>query len=320
MIVIGAALGLFWEFAPPKLLEKWIGEEASRGFVSSTMRALVEGDGLAWPTIGLAALGLVVFLIFSRVFSIGWALVRLNGYRLTRSGDDLRAEYGLLTRVTATVPRRRIQSITIRQSLSHRLFGRAAIRVATAGGKDEHEQKISGQREWLAPIIPADAVPQLVAELLPGVDIANLPWCPVDPRAVRRAFVRRSLGAVVLGALALLVLGPAGWWLWPLLILRAAILAKLYVQHLSWAISNDVVAFREGIFGRITTIAPLVRIQVVEMLESPFDRRTVMARVRVDTAGGSTGHGVDVPYLPADVARGLYSTLSGAAAHTAFQW
>jgi uncharacterized membrane protein YdbT with pleckstrin-like domain len=118
--------------------------------------------------------------------------------------------------------------------------------------------------------------------------------------------------------IALVFLGTKGAWLIPVLGIWVAVSAHLYVKHLGWAITDEVVAFREGAFGRRTTVAPLVRIQVVQLGESPFDRRTAMARVRVDTAGG--GHSVDVPYLPRHDADALYSTLAASASRTAFEW
>lgn len=318
LIVIGAALGLAWELAPSKLVEQYIGDQASRGLVHSLSRLVGAQGGPSWSALGLAVLGLIVFLLLTRIFSVIWALIRLHGFRLTQQGDDLRAEYGLLTRVAATIPRRRIQTITIRESIWHRLCGRAAVRVATAGGKDAQRERVAEQREWLAPIVLRDRVPDLLDRLLPRVDLRAIDWQPVHPRAFRRALVRRLIGSVGLALLALLVLGPKGAWLIPPLAVWAAVRAHLYVKHLGWAITGDVVAFREGAFGRRTTVAPLVRIQVVELAESPFDRRTSMARVRVDTAGG--GHGVDVPYLPRHEADTLYSTLAASASRTAFEW
>jgi uncharacterized membrane protein YdbT with pleckstrin-like domain len=150
------------------------------------------------------------------------------------------------------------------------------------------------------------------------VDLAGLDWQRVDPHAFRRALVRRLIGGIWLALVALVVLGVKGAWLIPAIALWAAIRAHLYVKHLGWAITGDIVAFREGAFGRRTTVAPLVRIQVVQLAESPFDRRTSMATVRVDTAGG--GPGVAVPYLSRDDADALYSTLSASASRTAFEW
>ena len=280
---------------------------------------LKAGGTASLRAIALALLAVVVFLLLTRLFSIVWALMRLNGYRLTQSGDDLRAEYGLLTRVTATVPRRRIQTITIRQSLWHRLCHRAAVRVATAGGTAGERERVVEQREWLAPILHRDRVPALLERLLPGTNLESVEWQPVHPRAFRRAFVRRLMGSVWLTIVAVVVFGTYGAWLIPVFVVWAAIRAHLYVKNLGWALTGDMVVLREGALSRLTTSAPLVRIQVVELFESPFDRRTDMARVRVDTAGRS-GHGVDVPYLPRSVAETLYSSLSSAASHTAFQW
>ena len=63
------------------------------------------------------------------------------------------------------------------------------------------------------------------------------------------------------------------------------------------------------------------KIQAVAMHQTPFDRRAVMARVRVDTAGaGEFSHRVDIPYLDQQVARGLAQRLSAAAANTTFRW
>jgi membrane protein YdbS with pleckstrin-like domain len=57
-------------------------------------------------------------------------------------------------------------------------------------------------------------------------------------------------------------------------------------------------------------VARRSRIQAVPKHESPFDRRTGMARVRVDTAGATDfSHRVDVPYLARDTAMQLYTRL-----------
>ena len=134
--------------------------------VSWERKPALHGVRWAWP-----CWALILFLLLTRVFSVIWALIRLHGFRLTQQGDDLRAEYGLLTRVAATIPRRRIQTITIRESIWHRMCGRAAVRVATAGGKDEQRERVAEQREWLAPIVLRDRVPDLLDRLLPRVDL-----------------------------------------------------------------------------------------------------------------------------------------------------
>jgi len=62
----------------------------------------------------------VAALAALRVLSAAWMVIRFHGYELSRAGDDLRLECGLLTRVTATIPRRRVQLVSIHQTLFQR--------------------------------------------------------------------------------------------------------------------------------------------------------------------------------------------------------
>ena len=89
----------------------------------------------------IAMAGFAVFLVLVRIVSMIWALVRLYDFRLTRVGEDLRSEYGLFTKVAATVPIRRVQAITINAGPLHRWLERATVRVATAGGAGKKDQR-----------------------------------------------------------------------------------------------------------------------------------------------------------------------------------
>ena len=135
--------------------------------------------------IGLA--GFAVFLVLVRIISMIWALVRLYDFRLTRVGEDLRTEYGLFTKVAATVPIRRVQAITINAGPLHRWLERATVRVATAGGAGKKDQSAANVREWLAPLIHQQALPHLLQQVLPGFDLSSVNWQPVHPRAFARA-------------------------------------------------------------------------------------------------------------------------------------
>jgi putative membrane protein len=63
------------------------------------------------------------------------------------------------------------------------------------------------------------------------------------------------------------------------------------------------------------------RVQAVSLRESPFDRRSGMATLRVDSAGASVlGEGFEIPYLAREIAASLYGDLVRRAAATAFRW
>ena len=254
--------------------------------------------------------------------SMLWAVVRLHGFRLSRVGDDLRSEFGLTTRVSATIPIRRLQSLTIREPLLYRLFGRARVRVETAGGGAQPGGQEKGlQREALAPIIRAGDVQALVAQLVPAVDFARFDWQPPDPRAFRRAVKPALVLALLISAGAAAVLHWRALYAAPLIAAWLVFVTYRQIQRLAWAATDDVVVFRSGWLGRNVTIVPVARIQAVRRIETPFDRRTKMGRVRVDTAGaGPVSHRVDIPYLSRDVSFALHDRLAAGAAASAFRW
>jgi putative membrane protein len=321
IVVVAAAMGLLWEIGLWDRLVDYL--FARRGPGGRVARDLVGGwlGGGAVPVAGvLLALGaLAAILLMIRVLSMGWTLIRLHGFTLTRSGEDLRTEYGVLTRVTATIPLRRIQTLTIREGSLHRVFDRVSVRVATAGGNAVEGN--SKPREWLAPIIGRSMLPDLVREVLPGFDLAPVDWRAADPGAFRRVFKR---SAAVAALVSVPFVGPLGWWVIALLVtflLWARLHARLYVKYLGWALTDDAVLFRSGWWWRHVTVARFERIQAVALHESPFDRRASMARVRVDTAGGGdASHRVDIPYLPRETARALAGMLATQAGRTAFRW
>ena len=106
-----------------RFLGTTFGEEAlGRGAVRDILRGVFGSIELPVDRIGLTLVAFLGFILLIRLLSMVLALFRLHGFRLTRIGEDLRTEYGLLTRVSATIPLRRIQTLTIRESLlmSHR--------------------------------------------------------------------------------------------------------------------------------------------------------------------------------------------------------
>ena len=274
------------------------------------------------PSIGRIAtvvLAFAAFVLAIRVLSMGWSLIRLWGFRLHQTGDDLGTEFGLITRVMATIPLRRIQTVTVREGPLHRVFKAASIRVDSAGG--DGGEGSATKRESLAPVIRRADLPRVLAEVLPDVDVAGAAWRPVDPRGFWRA-LKSTLVLVVFLTLPFILM--LRWWTlaWAaVLVAWACVHARLYVKHLGWAVGDQAVLFRSGWLWREFTVARFNKIQAVTLSESPFDRRARMASVAVDTAGAAdASHRVAIPYLARPTADELYFRLSDEAARTAFRW
>jgi putative membrane protein len=314
MVVVAAALGLLWQL---DVTERFFGRLSEKTF-QSLPRSF---PAISPVVVALAVVfAVVAFVVLLRVLSVCWAFLKLYDFRLTRGGDDLRASYGLLTRVSKTIPRHRIQLVSVREGFLHRRFRRAAIQVETAGSAHEENSPVAG-RSWLAPLIPAERVPALVGEALPGLDLRAVEWKPLAARTGRRLVVRgvtiaaiaATVGAVaypVWGGLVLLGLLPLAW-----------LHARLYVRHAGWALHEEFVLYRSGWWNRRLAVARFGKIQAVELQTSPFDRRHGMATVRVDTAGaGRAGHGIAVAFLEAATAAGLKERLAAEAGRAAFRW
>lgn len=313
-IVIGAILGILWEAnvfdvdmgTPTRVLKEYAELLWAEG-------ALLNDPGLGHIAIVVA--GLFAIFVVIRLLSLGWAVVQLYGFTLTRDGNELRSTRGLLTRVRGTIPMSRIQLVTVRQSPLMRLFGRVEVRVQTAGG----DKNASPGREWLAPSLRAEGVDALVAAVFPGVALSSVEWQPADARTARRFWnssVRWLAFLLLIGFVFARV---------PTLVLALPAIAFAWFASRGWARSlghallPEYVATRSGWWWKHTSIARYAKLQAMSISESPFDRRWSMADVFADTAGGSS-HGIAMHCLHDDEARAVYEHLCARAAATAFRW
>ena len=216
------------------------------------------------------------------------------------------------------IPLRRVQTVTVRRGWLYRMLGHASIRVETAGGPAGAATR---DREWIAPLIAERETGRLLAEMLPATALQPDAWQPVHPRAFRRA-VTRTLVVMSLPLAALAVtFGRVTAILAVPLVIWVLFSTRQRVRHLAWLVSDALVAYRSGWLSEAETFVRVNRLQSVTLRESPLDRRSGMAAVRVDTAGaGEWSHRVDIPYLDRSIARDLQGRLVGAAAHTRFEW
>jgi len=308
MIVVAAGVGLLHESGLLNFDKEWFDS-----VLQSSSAAGLVALGLMMQ-IALGAAVLVAGLLAVRILSVVLALVTFHDFKLTRQNGDLRARYGLFTRIALTLRTRRIQAVHQTESLLHRWFERVTLNVDLAGdsgGSDQPDANKSRAR-WLAPVCTASAAPVLIAAALPSIDLNDPPdWQPLAPQARGRIFRRSAVLAV------LLLTGPAIWYLHEgaIVVVLACIPlawmhAHLYTKHTRWALAPDAVMFRSGWLTRRLTIVPRDRVQTLSIDASPFDRRSRMANIYVDTAGGGAMRaGIRIRYLAADVAESLASAL-----------
>ena len=112
-----------------------------RQFLVPLLALLVFGPGdrsELWPLIGLAAL-------------VGASLWRYFAFRYQPEADQLVLRTGLLSRNVRVVPYGRIHNVAVDQTLLHRLFDVASVRLESAGGKKpEAEMRVLRLEQALA--------------------------------------------------------------------------------------------------------------------------------------------------------------------------
>jgi putative membrane protein len=310
-----ALAGALWNVAENFLQDNFyrrMGEtiyrESSRFFMRDTA-----------PAIALAVAGALAFVLIGLIVSTVVAIVRFYGFTLSISGEDLHRRYGLLTRRSSSLPRRRIQVLKIEEKLFRRLFGLATLRADTSGSQRDNEDDDSG-RDVLLPITRRSAVDPLLTVFFPDFDAGptegagGIEWRRVSRLAIRRGVIR---GAIICSLAAAILFGVQ--WriasLWPLLLLPFVyFISVANYRNLGYALSERYFCVRRGWAGRSTHVVPINKIQAVEVRQSPFDRKLGLATLSVDTAGQAyTGGGPQISNLPLDGAR----EIAGALAHRA---
>ncbi len=294
MIIVGIIVGGLFQFDESRRLDRFFNH------LEEYLPKDVERTSLIVGIVGAALL----ILVLLRLFGIAWYIWRFYDYKLIRYGEDLRISCGLLTKVSATVPRNRIQFISIHRTLIMRWMGLASIRIETAGGagKQNEDATATVSRRWFVPVIPEEQVPGLLEELRPGLswNEANLVFQPLAPRARTRMVRVAVVLSVIVAGIGLAFIRPWGvlfglavlpWFVW---------WAIQRSKSMKYARTADGVVYRSGILNRKTSMTFFEKVQVLEYHQSPFDRRWKMARLVVDTAAsGPAEHRVAVGYLDA---------------------
>ena len=258
--------------------------------------------GQGWMLWIVTAAAVIAVLLLVRLLGIGWFILRFFGYRLNQNGDDFKISCGLFTKVSATVPVKRIQFISIHRSMFMRWLGLASIRIETAGGagKNAEDATTTVSKRWFVPVVPESHVQQLMNVIRPGLDWAeqSFDWKPLAHRATTR-FVRISIVVSIFLILGGLVASrPWGWVpglaLSPLLVWYAIKRSR----STKYSRIEDGVIFRSGVFTKKTSITFFEKIQGATLSQTPFDRRWGMKTLAVDTAAaGPANHSISVRYL-----------------------
>lgn len=263
------------------------GFDLSRWFDSKFETLLGEGPlatGLVFAT--LAAM----FLLVGWTASIVLTVVRWFGFKLLATPRGLRRRFGLLTQFEALVRRERIQLVMIEANPVRRALGYASIKVQTAGSVQDHE---SSGSTVLAPLLPATEVDDVLRHVFAGSSFDDARLERVHPKALRRGFVRVASRLFALGVVPIAIFtNVVGAGVAAVVALGvAAFLAWARYRALGYALFDDYLVARAGVWTRRWWIVPKDRVQTLALTRDPMQRVSGLATLVIDTAGAA-GHSV----------------------------
>lgn len=303
-----------------------LSQGSPRFFANFSERWLKAGTGYAeshhfgWTDYALGVISLLaMFVIVLRLLSVAMSLLQYHGFTLSEAGRRLTVVRGLLTRLRTSVPKRRIQAWTLRESVLHRLLKRRALSIDTASGQASGKEQQRGLRE-LAPIATPAQCEALIHHLLPGVQWPPSGWQPLH----RLAWLRIWLGDVlwVLPVTAGLFWRFGAWSAMLLLWLPwSAFLAWKSAQCAGWSLDGALVAVRRGWWSRKWRFAEVDKLQALQLSRSPLDRLFGMRSLLLDTAGANAmSPSLHIAYLTPVAAESLQQVLSRRLAKSALRW
>ena len=289
---------LFGFMAQNQALVAWIMKYLTVFYKVPDFSHITLAEGLLYVLI----MGSIIF-VFLQLMSVLWALMKFYGFKLNKHEDRLHAQMGLISKVSATIPLKRIQLYRISENPLHKYFKARTITIETAGGVNTDKSGIV--MRWLAPYIAKVQVKGFMAEIEPKIKLGSVNWQLIPQRAWRRVF-KRSLIILALVTITAYAVTSLPYfelkkfaWLIPFLLLPVVYFyAKNYVKKTAYFINDDIICFKSGVWFGKQSFVKISKIQTVEVLESPFDRRNKMATLEIDTAGSNPIlHHVKIPYL-----------------------
>ncbi|MCU4740494.1 PH domain-containing protein [Natronoglomus mannanivorans] len=264
---------------------------------------LLEAD---LPGTGLIALAwaVLIFLFAAWVLSAVLTFSRYYGFRLTRVGDELHYERGLLQRYSGTIPLEKVQTLTIEESIPFRWFGYGALAVETAG----YAPGQSGSRgtESAIPLAERGRVRRLARSIEP-FEREDLERAPLRARE-RYAFRYIGVLCLIMGVgylLATYTEVVEDWHAFAALLFVVPVAAHLKWANRGFQFGNRYFFARTGFWRRTTKIVPYYRVQSVVYQQTLFQRRRRLASITADTASSAAFFGRAATAYDIDVTRAL---------------
>ena len=211
---------------------------------------------------GWGALGVALVTGGVPAFGVANEFLLRYGFTVAESPDGLRIRHGLTSTVANTVPPGRVHAVGFVSGPIWRLFGWVRVLVDLGGNPGGGEESRHSSTT-LIPVTDWDTALEVVARVMPGVDLRDVTFAGLPERARWRA--------------------PVQW------------------RRIGYAIDDRAFVARRGRIEQWLTVVPHGRVQSVRITQGPLERSLGLASLHLDTVPGPVH--AWVPHMDAASAR-----------------
>lgn len=230
-----------------------------------TVLAVIAGVVLTVVTVNSGKWGLAFAYIPGIIAVFGYyysRTIKQLRYSIAATPSGIRVGAGLFTVTNDTIPPGRIQAVRIAQPLLWRPFGWWTVTVNRAGVNSEKMSEVV----TAATVLPVGSIDDAAAVV--GLMLNQPQYQPV--RDLLSAALHRP--------------AEAGFTLAPR---RAWIFDPIAWRRTGFRASGDLVLLRRGFAWRHLDIVPLARVQSLQLMQGPLERRLRMQSLVVNTMAGA---------------------------------
>jgi putative membrane protein len=294
--VLVAAGAFFGAWETTENLVMWVVQHIRLEDVLATINP---DPGLFGRLLVITALFIAALLMLPLISIIG-ALFRHDGYQLNVEGETYRKTSGLLTKHDESLKRHKIQAMVWKQNFIARFLARTNVhlRVAQAGtGTADGQLPTGAKASFLVPVLHPHEVHTLSAEFLPGCETEKVQLSRINRR--RLAFVVLGVSLLPILPLTTVLSVLVSWKFTALLPLALAIVWAVlsrYWQQTGYGVVGEYGFIRHGFIGAQTTVFPLFKVQRVDIIQTPGQRKRGLAQLSIHLAS----HTLNMPFVPVE--------------------
>ncbi len=248
---------------------------------------LVQNYWHLYATSSVIILLIIGLLIVAWLISFGYTIIINYNFSITVRKDELLISRGLIKNIQLTIPRDRIQAISIKEGILRQPFGYASLLLEDAGYATT----------TLFPLIAKEKIPAFLSEVLPEYHIENKTIQTPVPLSGLRRYLLRKVWKLLPVIILCWIFIPYGIYAW-LLLIPGFLLGWLQYKDAGIRVDDNTIILRSRILSKQTGIIKKYRMQAVKVHQNPFQARLHLGDFSLYVISGNNKRRFRVRELP----------------------